>query len=322
MKSSRPESSRREQVLAQHRRRPTDPYWCLRLCEEVRPSDGRNFATLWTNALARVASYDPTWFVGLNSASMGALGVLRVSPAVLTRVEKLLSIRDRSLDHYVKGVLWAQALRYESPPPVDLLRHAADHLLCVEERHRTDHYFEEVCHALEHVDYVRMKAFFGPLLGLSPTGHSQRSQLASAFVIQGRLVFVLVASARARDWETYDTYRERYREGDNPHRDCKIASCDGLRELAHGRDEHVADILKYLTERGANVQFLGVKDDTAFVEALIKRGRFRDECRSYLEMTRTSTGPRPPSDRVDKLLARLARGQNPARRKSRRLTGR
>jgi hypothetical protein len=57
------------------------------------------------------------------------------------------------------------------------------------------------------------------------------------------------------------------------------------------------------------VKFLGVEDDTAFVEALIECGRFPDECRAYLETVRANDGA---VDRVRNLLARLeARNPSP-----------
>jgi hypothetical protein len=262
-------SFRREFVVLQHRRRPADAYWCLRLCEVIKPTDDKGDTALWTKALARVVSYDPTWFVNLSLSGAGVLGVLQASPPVLVRVEKLISIQDRSLGHYVKGLRWALALRYATRS-VERLRHAANHLLRVDERHRTDRYYEDVCHALEHVDYDKMKTFFPQLVGLSPTGFAEGDPRASAIVLRARLVFALVAAARAGDWETYDAYRERYEGGEDPHWDCKIMNNDGLRELARDRDEHLAEILEYLTKRAANVKFMGVEDDTSFVETLIR----------------------------------------------------
>jgi hypothetical protein len=311
MKAHRPEPSRLDQVLAQHRRRPTDTYWCLRLCQEVRPKEGDAVAALWANALARVASHDPAWFVSLSHLAMGELGVLSAPPEVLKRLEKRISIRDKSVSHYAKGVLWSHALRYKTPPPERQLRHAADHLLRVDERHRTDQFYEDLCFVLEPIDYGRTKGFFAPLLMLAPTGLVEPSAAGSALVMQSRVVFVLVAAARAGDWETYDAYRERFDEGDNAYRDCKIASCDGLRELAQGRDEHLVAILNFMTKRAANVEFLGGRDDTAFVEALVDRGRLPGECRAYLEATRAKAGVPLRFDYVGKLLARLAGADAP-----------
>jgi hypothetical protein len=279
--------ARLEEVLAHLRRHPNDPYWSLRLCESVRPtarpSDEEDLTERWVAALARVASHDPVWFVTLAGPDAGRLGVHGAPPAALARVEELLSIADPSLDHYVKGVLWAEALRYEKPAAVDGLRHAADHLLQVDERHRTDRYYEDLCHALEPVDYAGARAYFAPLLAAEDdTPHPQ----VSALVMQGRVAFVLVAAARAADWETYDVHRPRHDAGVDAHRDCRILSCDGLRELALGRNDRLAEILAAMTTRAANVMFLGGKDDTAFVEALVERRLHLEECRAYLLATR------------------------------------
>ena len=297
---------RLEYVFEQHRRRPTDPYWCLRVCEAVKPADGKRVAALWAAALARVVSYDPTWFVSLRLSDIGAMGMHDAPLSVLARVERQISIRDRSRDHHVKGLLWACALRFRKPPVVQRLRHAANHLVRVDERHRLGSFYEHLCHALEHVDYDELKTFFAPLLEVPPAKLGEGTPAASRLVEQGHLVFVLVAAARVGDWKTYETYRGRFRDGDDAHRDCQIWACDGLSELARERDEHLADILKSMTERAANVMFLGGQNDTAFIEALIQRGRYRDECRAYLEATRTGGSPATQPEHVAKLLARLA----------------
>jgi len=46
----------------------------------------------------------------------------------------------------------------------------------------------------------------------------------------------------------------------------------------------------YLIKRAANVRFIGVEDDTSFVEALIRGGRLLEQCRAYLEVVRASAG--------------------------------
>jgi len=304
-KAPPPDLPRLEHVLEQHRRRPADPYWCLRVCEAVKPADGQRVAGLWADALARVASYDPKWFISLRSPDVGTLGMYNAPISVLARVERRVSIRDRSRDHHVKGLLWARSLRFRKPPVVERLRHAANHLLRVDERHRTGSFYEHLCHALEHVDYEELKMFFVPLLEAPPAELAEGSRAASRVVEQGHLVFALVAAARARDWKTYEAYRGRFRDGDDAHRDCEIWACDGLSELARERDEHLAEILKSMTERAANVKFLGGQNDTAFIEALIERGQYRDECRAYLEATRTGRDPATQSERVAELHARL-----------------
>src|SRR6478735_4940129 len=105
--------SRRDYVLERHRHDPDDPYWCLRVCEEVRPRESAEIEALWATALARV--------------------------------EEQIAIPDPSLASYVKGVLWSIGLRFEKPPPVEHLRHAADLLERVEARHRTGFYYENLC---------------------------------------------------------------------------------------------------------------------------------------------------------------------------------
>jgi hypothetical protein len=260
---------------------------------------------LWADALARVASYDPTWFVSLRSPDAGEMGMHNAPLSALARVERRISIRDRSRANHVKGLLWARALRFRKPPVVERLRHAVNLLLRVDERQRTGSFYEHLCHALEHVDYDELKTFFTPLLEVRAADLVEGSRAVSRFVEQGRLVFVLAAAAGAEDWKTYETYRGRFRDGDDAHRDCQVWACDGLSELALGRDEHLAAILKSMTERAANVRFLGVKNDATFIEALIERGRFRDECRAYLEATCTGH-PATRSERVVSLLARLA----------------
>jgi len=299
---------RPEHVLEQHRRRPADPYWCLRVCETVKPADGKRLATVWADALARVVSYDPTWFVSLRSPDVGAMGMLDAPIPVLAWVERRIVIRDRSRDHQVKGLLWAWALRFREPRVVYRLRHAANHLLRVDERHRIGSFYEDLCRALEHVDYDELKNFFAALLEVPPAERGQGDQRASRFVEQGHLVFVLIAAAGAGDWKTYETYRGRFCDGDDAHRDCQIWACDGLSELARERDERLAEILKAMTKRAANVRFLGYQNDTAFVAALIDRGRYLDECREYLEATRTGGNPTVQSEQVTKLLARLGVG--------------
>lgn len=298
---------RLEHVLEQHRRRPADPYWCLRVCEAVEPADGKRLAAAWADALARVVSYDPTWFVSLRSPDVGAMGMHGAPMAVLARVERRIFIRDRSRDHQVKGLLWAWALQYRTPPVVDRLRHAANHLLRVDERHRIGSFYNDLCQSLEHVDYDELKTFFAPLLEVQPTEPGEGDRV-SRFVEQGHLVFILGAAAGAGDWKTYETYRGRFRDGDDAHRDCQVWACDGLSELARERDEHLAKILKAMTERAANVKFLGAQNDAAFVAALLERGRYLDECRAYLEATRTGGNPTIQSEQVSKLLARLRAG--------------
>ncbi len=291
------ETSRLKHVLTHYRRRPSDPYWCLRLCEEVRPNERKDLAQLWASALARLASYDPTWFVSCSLSDMGALGILSAPKPDLARVEKLVSIRDSSLADYVVGVLWSSALRFKKPPSTKM-RHAANLLVRVDERHRSAGYYEHVCYALEHGDYAKLKEFFAPLVAGALRTRAESSLPVRSLVAQGRLVFVLVAAARAGDWETYDAYRERYEDGADPNRDCKIWNCDGLRELAYGRDEHLQEILQHLMQRAANVKFLGTSDHTAFVDALIERGRFLDDCHAYLSAARRNGGvaPAQPSD--------------------------
>jgi hypothetical protein len=239
--------------------------------------------------LARLVSYDPTWFVTCSLSDMGALGILSAPKPDLARVEKLVSIRDSSLADYVVGVLWSSALRFKKPPSTKM-RHAAKLLVRVDERHRSAGYYEHVCHALEHGDYAKLKEFFAPLVAGAPGTMAEGSLAVRSLVAQGHLVFVLVAAARAGDWETYDAYRGRYEDGADANRDCKVWNCDGLRELAHGRDEHLPEILKHLTQRATNVKFLGTKDHTAFVDALIERGRLLDECRAYLAAARRDGG--------------------------------
>lgn len=280
-KPSPPERPRAEHVLEQHRRKPHDPYWCLRVCEAIKPMDASRVSKVWADALARVIEHDPTWFVSVKSPEAATLGLYTAPLALLARVERQITIRDRSRDCQVKGLLWVRALRFRKPPEVERLRHAADYLRRVAERHRTGSFYEDLCHALEHVDYDELKGLFSALLHGCNIG-SATSQL----IEQGHVVFVLVAAARAGDWTTYEVYRGRFRDGNDAHRDCEVWSCDGLRELAMDRNEHLAGILKAMTERAANVKFLGGQADTAFVNALIERGRFGDECRAYLEVTR------------------------------------
>ena len=124
--------SRRDYVLERHRHDPADPYWCLRVCEEVRPREGGEIEELWAAALARVASHDPTWFTTQADPNLHAIGLVRVPPSALARVEAQIAIPDPSLANYVKGVLWSLGLRFEKPPPVEYLRHAADLLERVE----------------------------------------------------------------------------------------------------------------------------------------------------------------------------------------------
>ena len=75
---------------------------------------------MWAEALARVASHDPTWFVSQPDPNLHALGLMRVPAGALARVEAAIAIADPSLANYVKGVLWSIGLRFEKPPPVDL----------------------------------------------------------------------------------------------------------------------------------------------------------------------------------------------------------
>jgi len=293
--------SRRDYVVERHRHDPSDPYWCLRVCEEVRPGESAETEVLWADALARLASYDPTWFVSQSDPNLHAIGLVRVPASALTRVEALITIADPSLANYVQGVLWSIGLRFEKPPPVAYLRHAADLLERVEPRHRTRSYYEHLCYALEYVDYDRLKTFFAPLVGIGPPapvgrGDIARGDIATAFREQWNLVFVLVAAGRAGDWDTYEVFRERYQEGTDPHFDCKVANYDGLYALAHGRDEDLEELLSVLNQRGANVRFLGVRDDTAFVEALIARGLLLDGCRAYLEMVLANAPAGAPID--------------------------
>ena len=52
--------SRRDYVLERHRHDPADPYWCLRVCEEVRPRDGGESEALWLvprNAVHQVTEW-------------------------------------------------------------------------------------------------------------------------------------------------------------------------------------------------------------------------------------------------------------------------
>ena len=305
--------SRRDYVLERHRHDPADPYWCLRVCEEVRPREGGEIEGLWAAALARVASHDPTWFTTQSDPNLHAIGLVRVPPSALACVEAQIAIPDPSLAHYVKGVLWSLGLRFEKPPPVEYLRHAADLLEHVEARHRTGFYYENLCYALEHVDYDRLKTYFAPLLGIAPPAPVERSDIATAFREQWNLVFVLVAAGRAGDWETYEVFRERYQEGTDPHLDCKVANYDGVYALAHGRDEDLEELLDVLNQRGANVRFLGVRDDTAFVEALMSRGLLLDGCRAYLEMVLVNAPTGAPIDeRIIRLLASLPGGLDSA----------
>ena len=291
--------SRRDYVLERHRHDPSDPYWCLRVCEEVRPGESSESAALWASALARVASHDPTWFISQSDPNLHAIGLVRVPASALARVEAQIAIADPSLASYVKGVLWSIGLRFEKPPPIEYLRHAADLLERVEPRHRTRSYYEHICYALEHVDYDRLKTFFAPLVGIGPPadrGEIARSDIATAFREQWNLVFVLVAAGREGDWETFEVFRERYQEGTDPHFDCKVANYDGLYALAHGRSEDLEELLAVLLQRGANVRFLGVRDDTAFVEALIARGLLLDGCRAYLEIVLANAPAGAPID--------------------------
>jgi hypothetical protein len=183
----------------------------------------------------------------------------------------------------------------------------------VEARHRTGFYYENLCYALEHVDYDRLKTYFAPLLGVAPPAPVERSDIATAFREQWNLVFVLVAAGRAGDWETFEVFRERYQEGTDPHLDCKVANYDGLYALAHGRDEDLEELLDVLNQRGANVRFLGVRDDTAFVEALISRGLLLDGCRAYLEMVLVNAPAGAPIDeRIMRLLESLPGGLDSA----------
>ena len=46
---------RLEYVFEKHRRRPANPYWCLRVCEVVKPADGKRVAAL-SAARLRVSS--------------------------------------------------------------------------------------------------------------------------------------------------------------------------------------------------------------------------------------------------------------------------
>jgi hypothetical protein len=291
--------SRRDYVLERHRHDPGDPYWCLRVCEEVRPGESSETEVLWASALARVASHDPTWFTSQSDPNLHAIGLVRVPPSALARVEAQIAIADPSLANYVKGLLWSIGLRFEKPPPVEYLRHAADLLERLEPRHRTRSYYEHICYALEHVDYDRLKTFFAPLVGIGPPadrGEIARNGIATAFREQWNLVFVLVAAGREGDWETFEVFRERYQEGTDPHFDCKVANYDGLYALAHGRGEDLEELLAVLLQRGANVRFLGVRDDTAFVEALIARGLLLDGCRAYLEMVLANAPAGAPID--------------------------
>ena len=122
-------------------------------------------------------------------------------------------------------------------------------------------------------------------------------------------MFVLVAAGRAGDWETFEVFRERYQEGTDPHLDCKVANYDGVYALAHGRDEDLEELLDVLIQRGANVRFLGVRDDTAYVEALIVRGLLLVGCRAYLEMVLVNAPTGAPVDeRILRLLESLGTG--------------
>ena len=128
-------------------------------------------------------------------------------------MEAQIAIPDPSLANYVKGVLWSLGLRFEKPPPVEYLRHAAALLERVEARHRTGFYYENLCYALEHVDYDRLKTYFAPLLGIAPPAPVERSDIATAFREQWNLVFVLVAAGRAGDWRRTRSFANATRKG-------------------------------------------------------------------------------------------------------------
>jgi hypothetical protein len=183
----------------------------------------------------------------------------------------------------------------------------------VDASHRTGFYYESLCYALEHVDYDRLKTYFAPLVGIGPPAPILRSDIATAFREQWNLVCVLVSAGRAGDWETFEVFRERYQEGTDPHFDCKVANYDGLYALAHGQYDDLAELLDVLNERGANVRFLGVRDDTAYVEALIERGLLTDGCRAYLEMVLANAPAGAPIDeRILGLLESLPGGLGPS----------
>jgi hypothetical protein len=61
------------------------------------------------------------------------------------------------------------------------------------------------------------------------------------------------------------------------------------------------------------VRFLGVRDDTAFVEALIERGLLLEGCRAYLEMVLVNAPAGAPIDeRILRILASLPGGLDSA----------